>query len=105
MALCVCQRSEFFNSSTHFRTSSSESEPRPQFNVRAVDLSESEAVRSTPGEVEVVIHCASTRGGEVADYARVYGGGVENLLQRFPGSQLLFVSSTSVYAQQSGEWV
>jgi nucleoside-diphosphate-sugar epimerase len=87
------------------RSGSIESEPRPQFNVRAVDLSEPEAVTSAPGEFEVVIHCASTRGGEAADYARVYRAGVENLLQRFPSSQLLFVSSTSVYAQQSGEWV
>lgn len=87
------------------RSGSIEPEGRLQFNVRAVDLSQSEAVTSAQGEFEAVIHCASTGGGEAADYARVYRGGVENLLQRFPRSQLLFVSSTSVYAQQSGEWV
>jgi nucleoside-diphosphate-sugar epimerase len=87
------------------RSGSVESDPAAQFNVNAVDLSQFESVRSAPGEFEIVIHCASTRGGNAADYVRVYQGGVENLLQRFPGSQLLFVSSTSVYAQQSGEWV
>jgi nucleoside-diphosphate-sugar epimerase len=87
------------------RSGSIESEPRSQFDVRAVDLSQSETVRSAPGEFDVVLHSASTRGGEAADYARVYRGGVENLLQRFPRSQLLFVSSTSVYAQRSGQWV
>lgn len=87
------------------RSGSIDSESAPRFDVRAVDLSQPEAVKSAPGEFEVVIHCASTRGGEAPDYARVYRGGVENLLQRFPRSQLLFVSSTSVYAQKSGEWV
>lgn len=87
------------------RSGSIESERKPQFNVRAVDLSSTDAVRSAPGDFEVVIHSASTRGGDAADYARVYRGGVENLLERFPRSQFLFVSSTSVYAQQLGEWV
>jgi nucleoside-diphosphate-sugar epimerase len=87
------------------RSGSIESDPLAQFNVSAVDLSQFEAIRSAPGEFEIVIHCASTRGGDAADYARVYRDGVENLLQRFPMSQLLFVSSTSVYAQQAGDWV
>ncbi len=87
------------------RSGSTESESGLQFEIRAVDLSLTESVKAAPGEFDVVIHSASTRGGEPADYARVYRGGVENLLQRFPRSQLLFVSSTSVYAQQSGEWV
>jgi len=87
------------------RSGSIESESDSQFDVRAVDLSLTAAVKAAPGEFDLVIHSASTRGGEAADYARVYRGGVANLLQRFPQSQLVFVSSTSVYAQQSGEWV
>jgi nucleoside-diphosphate-sugar epimerase len=87
------------------RSGSIEAEPESRFDVRAVDLSQPATVESAPGEFEVVIHCASTRGGEAPDYARVYRGGVENLLQRFPRSRLLFVSSTSVYAQQLGERV
>jgi len=87
------------------RTGSTASESSLPFALRAIDLSLTAAVKAAPGEFDVVIHSASTRGGEAADYARVYQGGVENLLERFPRSRLLFVSSTSVYAQSSGEWV
>ncbi len=87
------------------RSGSTESESPSQIEVRAVDLSLFESVQDAPGEFDVVIHSASTRGGEAADYARVYRNGVDNLQRRFPRTGLLFVSSTSVYAQRSGEWV
>jgi len=54
---------------------------------------------------DIVIHCASTRGGDAADYRRVYFEGARNLSQAFPDAVLIFTSSTSVYAQVSGEWV
>jgi nucleoside-diphosphate-sugar epimerase len=73
--------------------------------VRAVDLSKASEVDSAEGEFDFVIHSASTRGGDAADYLRLYRDGLNNLRQRFRGSHLLFVSSTSVYAQKSGEWV
>jgi nucleoside-diphosphate-sugar epimerase len=52
-----------------------------------------------------VIHCASTRGGDVDSYRRVYFDGARNLLERFGSSRILFTSSTSVYAQTNGERV
>ena len=38
-------------------------------------------------------------------YRQVYLDGARNLLETFPGSKLLFTSSTSVYAQRDGSWV
>jgi nucleoside-diphosphate-sugar epimerase len=38
-------------------------------------------------------------------YRHVYLDGARNLLEIFPGSKLLFTSSTSVYAQGDGSWV
>ena len=52
-----------------------------------------------------MIHCASSRGGDVDFYRRVYFDGARNLLERFAGSRILFTGSTSVYAQTNGERV
>jgi nucleoside-diphosphate-sugar epimerase len=73
--------------------------------VIAVDISKIDQVRSHVGNFDVVIHCASTRGGDVDLYRRVYLEGAGNLLKCFPDSRILFISSTSVYAQTNGEWV
>jgi len=54
---------------------------------------------------DAVIHCASSRGGDAETYRQVYLDGARNLLETFPGSKLLFTSSTSVYAQSDGSWV
>jgi nucleoside-diphosphate-sugar epimerase len=75
------------------------------YPVRAVNLSDRAQVADCKNEFDAVIHCASTRGGNVDLYRRVYLDGVRNLLGRFPRSKILFVSSTSVYAQTGGEWV
>ncbi len=70
-----------------------------------VDISNSEAVAARKSKFDVVIHSASTRGGDVDAYRSVYLDGARNLLENFAGAQFLFVSSTSVYAQTGGEWV
>jgi nucleoside-diphosphate-sugar epimerase len=75
------------------------------YPVHAVDISREDQVRVRTGNFDAVIHCASTRGGDVDSYRRVYLDGARNLLHRFGGSQILFTSSTSVYAQNDGDWV
>ncbi len=75
------------------------------YPVSVVDISKAEQVSSAAGTFDAVIHCASTRGGVPALYRRVYLAGVNNLIDRFAGSRILFTSSTSVYAQTNGEWV
>jgi nucleoside-diphosphate-sugar epimerase len=75
------------------------------YQSRAVDISEAKEVAAHNGDFDVVLHCASTRGGDIDAYRRVYANGARNLLERFRGAKLLFTSSTSVYAQTGGEWV
>jgi nucleoside-diphosphate-sugar epimerase len=75
------------------------------YPVHAIDISKADQVRAQKGDFDAVIHCASTRGGDVDFYRRVYFDGARNLLERFGTSRALFTSSTSVYAQKSGEWV
>lgn len=62
-------------------------------------------VAASPKDFQAVIHSASSGGGDAAMYRRVYLEGVRNLQSRFPEARILFTSSTSVYAQDDGEWV
>jgi nucleoside-diphosphate-sugar epimerase len=75
------------------------------FPVRAVDLSDRDQVGSAAGTFDRIIHCASSRGGDADQYRRIYLEGAQNLLDIFPGTRLLFTSSTSVYAQRDGALV
>jgi len=75
------------------------------YPVTAIDFSDRRQVNSQAQNFDMVVHCASTHGGDLESYRRVYLSGVENLTDRFVGATLLFTSSTSVYAQQDGEWV
>jgi nucleoside-diphosphate-sugar epimerase len=87
------------------RSGTIEEEGPAGLHVCAVDVGQTDAVQNAGGEFDLVIHCASTRGGEASDYARLYREGLRNLQQRFGRSQIVLVSSTSVYAQKNGEWV
>jgi nucleoside-diphosphate-sugar epimerase len=73
--------------------------------VRDVDISKRDQVAKCVGTFDATIHCASSRGGDAEAYRRIYLDGARNLIERFPGSNLLFTSSTSVYAQRDGSWV
>jgi nucleoside-diphosphate-sugar epimerase len=75
------------------------------YRIVACDISHADAVNARAAEVDVVIQCVSSRGGDAEDYERIYLRGAENLLRGFPRATLLFTSSTSVYAQRYGEWV
>ena len=75
------------------------------YPVAAVDISQADQVQAREGDFDAVIHCASTGGGDVDSYRRVYFEGARNLIQRFGSSGILFTSSTSVYAQNDGGWV
>jgi nucleoside-diphosphate-sugar epimerase len=89
-------------------TYSAESAARLSANpypVRGVDVSRRAQVTEHGGMLDAVIHCASSRGGDAETYRQVYLDGARNLLETFPGSKLLFTSSTSVYAQSDGSWV
>lgn len=74
----------------------------------AADISSPEdlaAVRARHGAFDFVLHCASSGRGGAEAYRKVYVAGARNLAGIFPEARLIFTSSTSVYAQNSGEWV
>ena len=75
------------------------------FPIRAVDLSDRVAIERAVEAFDVVIQCASSRGGGAEDYRRIYFQAAEHLAATFPQALLLFTSSTSVYGQHDGEWV
>src|SRR6267143_1772326 len=79
--------------------------PAKQYPIRKLDISQRARVTESAGMFDAVIHCASSRGGDAETYRRIYLDGARNLLEIFPGSKLLFTSSTSVYAQRDGSWV
>jgi nucleoside-diphosphate-sugar epimerase len=79
---------------------------RKPYPIHSIDISVGDRIAAAlPGNFNAVLHCASTRGGDVDVYRRVYWDGARNLLNRFSGSRFLFTSSTSVYAQKDGNWV
>jgi nucleoside-diphosphate-sugar epimerase len=75
------------------------------YSSRAVDLSETNQVAAHRADFDLVLHCVSTRGGDLEAYRGVYLNGARNLLRQVCDAKLLFISSTSVYAQTDGEWV
>src|SRR5712691_13156265 len=69
------------------------------YPVRAIDLGARAEVEAARGAFDAVIHCASSGGGGVESYRRVYFEGARNLLEALRPRIFVFTSSTSVYAQ------
>lgn len=97
---------------THSPESAAALAARKPYPVRAQDVSrKDEVMRVATDEFEcgtdtVVIQCTSSgRGGGVEAYRRVYLQGAIHLLTFFGLGHLIFVGSTSVYAQTDGAWV
>jgi nucleoside-diphosphate-sugar epimerase len=75
------------------------------YPVYGVDITDEARVSAYAGVFDAIIHCASSGGGDADTYRQIYLNGARHLLDRFGGSQMLFTSSTSVYAQCDGSWV
>ena len=76
----------------------------------ACDLGDAAAVNRLAGslasrEITAVIHCASSNRRGAAAYQSVFRDGITHLRDAFPGTRLVLTSSTSTYAQTSGEIV
>lgn len=84
--------------------SAAELAARP-YPIRAVDIADRAAVREAGGKFTAVIHCTSSGGGGVESYREVYLRGAQNLIEELRPEHFVFTSSTSVYAQNGGEWV
>jgi len=80
--------------------------------VWSYDLGNAEAVQNlaarlraegrSPGQI---VHCASSGRGGPDAYRAVFVGGTRHLIDAFPGTPVLFTSSTSVYPQTDGATV
>lgn len=69
------------------------------------DLSDRASVAGIPGDYDLIVHCAATRGGGEDAYRAVYFDGCRHLRERFPDTPLIFISSTSVYGQNDHQVV
>lgn len=58
-------------------------------------------LRGTP----LAVYCVSSGRGGADDYAAVYRDGLRRVLEAWNPGRVIFVSSTSVYGQNNGEWV
>lgn len=68
------------------------------------DVGDADSVKQLPA-ADFIIHCASSGKGGPDAYRHVHVEGCRNLTERFPGTPLLFTSSSSVYAQVDGSVV
>ncbi len=77
------------------------------FAIRAADLGDIGALRALADwrGCDAIMHCASSGRGGAEAYRRVYLAGARNLIEALAPRRLIFTSSTSVYAQNAGEWV
>ena len=75
------------------------------YSIKVIDVSRHADVGKHAGAFDAVIHCVSSRGGDVEAYCQMYLEAARHLLETFPKAKILFTSSTSVYAQRDGSWV
>lgn len=76
------------------------------FEVHAADITGSlSGIPPQWKNPDLLIHCASSGRGGADEYRAIYRDGLSNLLEFFAPRRAIFTGSTSVYAQESGEWV
>src|SRR5262245_41380382 len=70
------------------------------------DVTDSASLAEFP-VVETALYAVALDRGSGKSMREVYVGGLDNVVNRFAGkvSRFLYISSTSVYGQNSGEWV
>jgi nucleoside-diphosphate-sugar epimerase len=76
------------------------------FRAYALDIRDEANFRNLAKRTfDVVIHCASSGRGGVADYEAVFWLGTRNLLANLQCGRFILTSSTSLYSQTDGSWV
>lgn len=75
------------------------------FDVRALDISKPFEAPAGWRNAELLVHCASSGGGDADAYRAVYRDGLANALAAFAPGRVIFTGSTSVYDQRDGGWV
>ena len=73
------------------------------------DITSAEDIQSLPTHFDQIIYIVTPNGRDESAYNAIFKIGVENILSHFskhsPKTTSIFVSSTRVYGQQTGEWV
>lgn len=72
------------------------------------DVTEGASMHSLAARIpspHIIVMCASTRGGSEEAYRNLYIRGTQNTLEAFPGTPVIFCSSTSVYGITDGRWI
>lgn len=72
------------------------------------DVTERASMHSLAARIpspHIIVMCASTRGGSEEAYRSLYIRGTQNTLEAFPGTPVIFCSSTSVYGITDGRWI
>lgn len=75
------------------------------FEIAATDLTDAATLSATLADrppFDIVVHCASSRGGGPDGYRSVYRDGLQNLITACPGARVIYTGSTSVYNQVDG---
>ena len=75
------------------------------FTVLAMDIAGDPSFEERWFAPDVLVHCASSGGGGVEGYDRVYRMGLERLLAAALPKRIIFTGSTSVYGQTDGSLV
>lgn len=72
------------------------------------DVTRRETLAALPRNLDWVVNCAASSGGDPEAYRQLYFEGNRNLIERFksaPPIKYVWTSSTSVYGQNDGSWV
>ena len=80
----------------------------PQKAIYEADVADRASMQGLAARIpspQIIVMCASTRGGGEEAYRNLYANGTRNTLEAFPGTPLIFCSSTAVYGITDGRWI
>lgn len=82
----------------------------PAIQPLQADLGRRESLLVLPEQIDFAVYCVSPSSGDEAAYRLAYLDGLERFLRALQEqgekpTRVFFTSSTSVYAQQRGEWI
>ncbi len=69
------------------------------------DMQDTETLMRLPSNPDVLLFCPTPDERSEAGYRKTYVHGLDKAMQELQPKRVFFVSSTAVYAQDSGEWI
>lgn len=80
----------------------------PQKAIYEADVADQASMQGLAARIpspQIIVMCASTRGGGEEAYRNLYAHGTRNTLEAFSGTPVIFCSSTAVYGITDGRWI